>query len=164
MWWTDWAKTLGSGFLGSVIGFLGIAWTLRSNRRWEIEREDTKQRQAQREKLAEKVSDFIEVLTSIDNEYKENPEEVRKFRAQIGSLTAYLGAEYPNTAVWCMYHSRDALRSLTNDDFDGFLASSGKLIFHFPIWLRHNPFDDEYFPSLPGWDEVQDDLNRNTPS
>lgn len=179
MWWTDWVKTLGSGFLGSLVGFLGVAWTLRHNRRWEVQKMN-EQRQWEIEKMNEQRQWEIErsyrqEKISRESDIRKNVLKVTSLlwaRNDVFSFKKYLFDEYvalatalllevnpiyPKIGSWIAYHHKIFSGSVIQKDNEKFNEVRIKIAIELNSWVSTSPLDNDYFKD-DDWDKRLSEL------
>lgn len=178
MWWTDWVKTLGSGFVGSLVGFLGVAWTLRSNRRWEV-RKIQEQRQwelelmqaqrrweldrAEAAKAEERMNELrghlfqLRGLLFSSANHALLLERRQEYLEHVMTILPLLSRRYPHTFTWFNYYSERLLDVAMSEQMgeEEFQKAHRDLLEGIIHWVAEPELSDGFFR---GYSEEFDSL------
>ena len=172
MWWTDWIKTLGSGFAGSLVGFIGVAITLVWNRRWEVRKMQEQRRWELERDITKRLSEDANNLTdesfAVVNELatyqpieyysfsetdKDNYQKIKRKLILLGSAARQ---RYPYFSYWCFYYHMKSSQDISTQKPYDYINTLGALAEGLLAWLSGGLSEEQL--KKDGWKEKHDEL------
>lgn len=135
MWWTDWVKTLGSGFLGSLVGFLGAVVILLLTRKHE-------RKMAEEKQAKERAAEVVGLTITLHPVWMKPVKRLDKCVNALLLLGAEQMSKHPNMAGWCFYQVFELTDSNEYGETERFFEAKGEIVSVLTRWSSSKLSED----------------------